>query len=121
MTFDDVYDDMKKMKGFNLESVTAGCELIVKEITDDHVLVASVKDGKELKRDVERLKKIWANLSTGDAVHVEAVLKNAGERRNQYETLFANLPYVKVVMIDKKKHIKLESDDSHELGTLKRL
>lgn len=66
-------------------------------------------------------KKIWDQLCSKPAVHVDAVLGGSGSSRNQPETILANLPYIEWLRINNKKHIVFVGEATHDFGTLRQM
>ncbi|WMT41271.1 hypothetical protein RE628_01350 [Paenibacillus sp. D2_2] len=119
MTFDEVINDIEKMVGLELESIKPGANITltgVNRTTERIELITSA--GKEKTRPFSELRKIWDKLCLLPAVHVDSVLRGSGSSRNQPETVMANLPYIEWFFLDKKKHLALMKQLTHDYGTL---
>lgn len=78
-------------------------------------------NGKQKSRPFDELERIWQEMRSKPAVHVESFLGGSGSSRNQPETILANLPYVEWLLISGKKHISYVDEDTHEFGTIKEM
>ncbi|GEM_PF-755923 len=114
--FEDVLRDIAGLRGIKIHSVKAGAEIVVEEVTDERVKVRTV-NGTIKSRPTAELRQVWDALLRQPAVHVDSVLGGSGSSRNQPETIFANLPYIEVIYLQKKKHLTL-GPVSHEPGTI---
>ena len=76
---------------------------------------------KVKSRPYDELERIWQEMTSKPAVHVESFLGGSGSMRSQPETVLANLPYVEWLQIDGKKHIAYIDENTHEFGTLKQM
>ncbi|OAB43479.1 hypothetical protein [Paenibacillus glacialis] len=122
MIFNDVIDDIEKLIGLELESIKKGANLTITGIdraTKRVELVTSL--GKVKTRPFSELNKIWDELCTSPAAHVDSVLRGSGSSRNQPETIMANLPYIEWFFINGKKHLALIKGATHGYGSLLRM
>ena len=71
-------------------------------------------NGKQKSRPFDELERIWQEMRSKPAVHVESFLGGSGSSRNQPETILANLPYVEWLLISGKKHISYFDEETHE-------
>ena len=95
-SFDSVLDDIERLKGRVLKSIKPGAEITVTAVDRANQKVKIItRTKKKRTRTFNELRKIWSALQKRPAVHVNAVLRGSGSSRNQPETIFANLPYVK--------------------------
>jgi hypothetical protein len=119
MTLDEVLDDIRSLVGLPLHSIKEGADLTVTQVVDDGVWLRRF-DGEPKFRKMHEFDKIIRalNANPGGAVHVDTTLNGSAPSRNQPETIFANLPYIEVVYLDGKKHIKLVPAPSHAIGTI---
>ncbi|RUT43723.1 hypothetical protein EJP82_19475 [Paenibacillus anaericanus] len=119
MTFDDVINDIEKMVGLELESIKSGANITLIEVDRIGKRVKLItSSGKSKTRPFSELKKIWDMLCNSPAAHVDSVLSGSGSSRNQPETVMANLPYIEWFLIDKRKHLALMKEPTHDYGTL---
>lgn len=117
-TFNDAVAVWAQLLGVHLHSVRPGAELIVREVdfSGGRVVVAA---GPVVKsRSFSELRRVWDALVMDSVVHVDSVLGGSGSSRNQPETLFANLPWVRWAVINRKKHLVLVLDSERSAGTL---
>ena len=122
MTFQQVLRDVEKLRGLLLHSIRAGAELTIKEVDwDSERLVLQTANGRNRSRPFAELERVWKELCTTSALHVDSVLSGSGSSRNQPETILANLPYVEWFRHVGKKHLCLVDGPSHDYGTLKRM
>lgn len=122
MTFNDVIQDIEKLVGLELQSIRPGASLTILDIDRERSsLIIKTSQGQTKSRPLGELETIWDELSRLPAVHVEGVLHGSGTSRNQPETIFANLPYIEWLRINKKKHIAFVGKTTHAYGTLKQM
>lgn len=122
MTFNDVINDIEKLIGLELESIKKGANLTITGVdiaTKRVELITSL--GKVKTRPFSELNKIWDELCTSPAAHVDSVLGGSGSSRNQPETIMANLPYIEWFFINGKKHLALMKGSTHDYGSLLRM
>lgn len=120
-TFDEVLKDIEiNLVGLKLPSIRPGAEItIVKLDRMDESIHLTTSKGQPKKRPFKELEKLWRALCDNPAIHVDSVLKGSGSSRNQPETILANLPYVEWFKHSGKKHLAIQSTNSHKFGTLK--
>ncbi|MFZ5768779.1 MAG: hypothetical protein ACOY3F_08830 [Bacillota bacterium] len=122
MNFGQVIADMKKLRGVRLGSIRPGAEITILEVDEaEGRVVVETKSGEKRSRSLQEIRRVWSELCTKPAVHVDAALKGSGSSRNQPETILANLPYVEWFRYNNKKHITLVGRATHPLGTLKEM
>lgn len=122
MTFDNVLEDIEKMKGEKLVSIKPGAEIIINSVNKEQGrIVLLTASGKLQSRPISELKTIWQKLHEQPAVHVDEALHGSGTSRNQPETIIANLPYIEWFKYSNKKHIALIAAHTHLLGTIKQM
>lgn len=122
MTFDEMIEDVKKLRGMELQSIVPGSNLYITNVSDaDKRIYITTSKGKAGSRPYSELKRIWVQMQEKPVVHVDEVLHGSGSSRNQPETILANLPYVEWLRVSGKKHIALVEYNSHPYGTLKRM
>ncbi|MUK70326.1 DUF262 domain-containing protein [Aliivibrio fischeri] len=122
MQFEDVLNYLDQM---------VGLELLPLNETNDPLVILNVDHNKrrytvektsstnKRTRAFNELNKIWDDLNLKGFVSVDQALNGAGSSRHQPETIFANLPNIEHFKYEKKKHLYLRAENSHELGTLK--
>jgi hypothetical protein len=122
MTFEDALRDIEALKNKQLKAIGRGASIVLQRVDREDKLVEVVTEtGQHRTRSFIELRKVWEDLCTKPAVHVDAALGGSGSSRNQPETLFASLPYVEYLYIDNKKHITLMPADTHASGTLREM
>ena len=122
MTFDNLIRDIKQLKGTKLNSIRPGSDIIIHNVDTEHAKVEIVTINGILKsRPLSEIQKLWKELCSCPAVHVDKVLSGSGSSRNQPETILANLPYIEWFKFDNKKHIVFVGKSTHPLGTLKQM
>lgn len=121
-TFNDVMKDINEhLVGIPLDSISGRAT----PFQIDHVdfdkrsYFLKLSSGKIKSRPFDELERIWEEMTSKPAVHVESFLGGSGSSRNQPETVLANLPYVEWVNIDNKKNIAYVDEDTHAFGTIK--
>lgn len=117
MDWDETFENVKKLVGKKLKSITGRADITVISVTDDQIVVRS-KDGDK-KRPVEELKVVVKKLAKGKPVHVDRALHGSRPSRNQPETILANIPSVEWLRVKQRKHLVWVGQDTHKLGTLK--
>jgi hypothetical protein len=124
MKYEDVLKDIEKLTGKKLLCISPHAmplEIIKVDWNTKRVLVRAT-NGNEISRSFQELEKVWTALQELPAVHVDSdALNGGGSMRNQPETIFANLPYVEYVVIDRKKHLVLMPSETHAIGTLRKM
>lgn len=115
-SFNDVAAVWRGLLGKRLPSIRPGAEITIKEVGRDHVTVIGSR-GERMRSFVE-LTRVYDALRQGEPIHVDSVLGGSGSSRNQPETLFANLPNVEWLVLDRRKHLVLWPDPTHDPGTL---
>jgi len=123
-SFDDVLKDIEALCFKELSSIKSGANIIVQSVNREtqYVTVQSTVGAKKTRtRSFIELRKIRDALATYDPAHVDTVLAGAGSSRNQPETIFANLPYIEWLLIDRRKHIVAVREETHDLGTLRKM
>lgn len=119
MTFDDILNDIEKLIGLELESIKKGANIILTEVDRKKERIGLItSQGKNKTRPFKELHKIWDELCSSPAAHVESVLAGSGSSRNQPETIMANLPYIEWFFVEGKKHLVLMKEPTHDYGTL---
>ena len=123
-TITDVLHDIgENMIGISLSSISGQAT----PFTIDHLdedqrrYYVRLENGKIKSRPYDELERIWQEMTSKPAVHVESFLGGSGSMRNQPETVLANLPYVEWLQIGGKKHIAYVDDDTHAYGTIKKM
>lgn len=120
MNYFDVINDLKTMKGVLLQSINPGANITITEINDKNIILEN-SSGNTVIRPLSEIKRIVEAMASGSPVHVDTVLEGSGSSRNQPETMLANLSYVEWLKIKNKKHIICIKENSHPLGTLKKM
>ena len=122
MKFEDVVADLEKLRGRRLNSIRPGAELELVNIDrqEQRIELRTASD-QDKTRPLSELRRIWEELRSQSAVHVDSVLGGSGSSRNQPETLLANLPYIEWLNIGGRKHIAFTGRDTHEPGTLRKM
>ncbi|MDR6264909.1 DUF262 domain-containing protein [Roseobacter sp. N2S] len=120
MNFADVLNDIAQLSGRQLHAVNPQTGFI--EISAVHEDTASyrisINGKKEVSRPISQLEKVWDALSRYRVVDVEVLFGGSGSSRHIPETIFANLPYVEHFKYNRKKHLYLAEEHTHELGSL---
>ncbi len=124
MRFDEVLKDIAKLVGKKLLCISSHAmplEVVNMNWESKRVLVRA-SNGTETSRSFQELEKVWSALQVISAVHVESdALHGGGTMRNQPETIFANLPYIEYVSIERKKRLVWVAKETHALGTLRKM
>lgn len=104
-TFEDVINDIEKLKGIQLSSLSGTAKGITVTEVDRDAKRVKVKtdDGDGDSRSFEELQKIWDVLKKHEFAHVESILSGSGSSRNRPETILAGLPYIDWAHVDGKK------------------
>lgn len=122
MNFTDVKNDVHKLIGLELNSISRSAAITIEDIDDEQErLIIRPKNGNSRSRPMDELKRIWDAMQKESAVHVDKVLNGSGTSRNQPETILANLPYIEWLRIDNKKHIAYVGESTHPYGTLREM
>lgn len=120
MNFVEVLEDIQKLEGLELCSIRPGAEIVIEKVDKEQgKIIIRTKSGKRNSRPVAQLEKIWEELISFPAIHVDEVLHGSGSSRNQPETILANLPYIEWLKVNNKKHISFVGRATHAFGTLK--
>lgn len=121
--FKEIVKDLHKLAGVQLSSLSGQAKKItVTEVNEDERRVClSVEDGSTDSRSFEEFEKITNALRENIFVHVDSVLGGSGSSRNRPETIMASLPYIECAQHDGKKCLVYVGEDTHEIGTLKRM
>ena len=124
-TFEDVIHDIgDNLLNRPLQSISGkSTPFSVISLDDDRRSYFLQLEGstKTKSRPYDELERIWQEMTSKPAVHVESFLGGSGSSRSQPETVLANLPYVEWLQINGKKHIAYIDEDTHEYGTLKQM
>lgn len=122
-SFDDIISDIKdNLLGKTLQSISGrATPFKIIEVNDEKRSLYIDMNGKQKSRPYDELERIWQEMRSKPAVHVESFLGGSGSSRNQPETILANLPYVEWLLVDGKKHIAYVDEDTHEPGTIKQM
>ncbi len=123
-TFEDVIRDIADhLKGLPLNSISGrAVPFSVYDVDfEKRSYFLQLGGGKIKSRPFDEIERIWQEMTSKPAVHVESFLGGSGSSRNQPETVLANLPYVEWLPINGKKHIAYIDEDTHEYGTLKQM
>ena len=119
MTFEELINDIEKLKNLQLESVKPGSGLIIQSVDLEHGSLQILTKQHTIKsRPLQEIEKIWNELQKSPAVHVDKVLNGSGTSRNQPETILANLPYIECAKIHGKKHLVYVNEPTHPYGTI---
>ncbi|WP_281628994.1 DUF262 domain-containing protein [Vibrio sp. St2] len=121
MQFNDVLSDIESLVGKKLQSINPKTPPIFVTKVDrkqKKYFVSPDPDKVGTARFFWELEDILSELNYKGFTNVDQALFGSGSSRNQPETVFANLPYVKHFKYKKRKHILLCSEKTHELGTL---
>ena len=123
MNFEDILADMEGLVNKELAPInpkTGSITIVYIDRTQESYSVKPAK-GRAIKRSFAELQKIWEQLRIQRAINVEVVLEGAGSSRHHPETILAYLPYVDYFKFRNKKHLYLQDDATHELGTINQL
>lgn len=122
MNFVEVLEDIQKLEGLELCSIRPGAEIVIEKVDKEQgKIIIRNKGGKRNSRPVAQFEKIWEELISFPAIHVDEVLHGSGSSRNQPETILANLPYIEWLKVNNKKHIAYVGKATHAFGTIKRV
>lgn len=115
-----VLQDISTMTDVKLESIKPGADITVTNVDFDGMkLELENSSGARRSRPFSEIEAIIRSLNSEKVAHVDTVLRGSGSSRNQPETILANLPYIEYTYIDRKKHLVLRDEPTHDLGTLK--
>ena len=122
-SFDDVIRDINEsLLGKELQSISGrATPFKIVEVNVEKRNLYINMSGKQKSRPFDELERIWQEMRSKPAVHVESFLGGSGSSRNQPETILANLPYVEWLPIEGKKHIAYVDEDTHEPGTIRQM
>jgi hypothetical protein len=122
MNFSSLLSEIEKLEGLQLRSIRPGAELSILEVNhgDERFLIRNA-DGTKHTRPFSEIRGLWEQLLSSPAIHVDSAIGGSGTRRNQPETILANLPYVEWLNYRGRKHIAFVGHRTHEPGTLKRM
>jgi hypothetical protein len=116
----EVLQDISTMVDMKLGSIRAGADITLTNVDFDGMkLELETSSGAKRSRPFSEVEAIIRFLNSEKVAHVDTVLGGSGSSRNQPETILANLPYIEYTYIDKKKHLVLRDEPTHEIGTLK--
>lgn len=122
MDFTQLIDDLKMLEGLTLSSIRPGAELVIEKVdAEQGKILISSKNKRVQSRPLSEFQKLWDELCSSPAIHVDEVLHGSGSSRNQPETILANLPYIEWLKINNKKHISYVGKPTHSYGTIKRM
>ena len=123
-TFEDVIHDIADhLKDLPLDSISGrAAPFSVCDVDfEKRSYFLRFSGGKMKSRPFDEIERIWQEMTSRPAVHVESFLGGSGSSRNQPETVLANLPYVEWLQISGKKHIAYVDEDTHGYGTLQQM
>lgn len=122
-SFDEVMVDINEnLIGVMLNSISGrATPFKIIEVNSERRNLYIDLNGKQKSRPFDELERIWQEMRSKPAIHVESFLGGSGSSRNQPETILANLPYVEWLLIGGKKHIAYVDENSHEFGTIKEM
>ena len=121
-TFEDVIEDVRKLEGLELKSINPGSNIVILEVDlFRKSVVIKTSKGQTKTRPFSEIQRIWNEMLSAPAVHVDSILRGSGSSRNQPETILANLPYVEYLKINGKKHIAYVERDTHPYGILREM
>ena len=122
-TFDNVLQDLNNnLIGKELPSISGKARpFSISELNFEEHRYFINMGGKQKSRPFDELERIWQEMTSKPAVHVESFLGGSGSSRNQPETILANLPYVEWLVVDGKKNIAYIDEDTHDYGTIKQM
>jgi len=119
-SIEEVLQDISTMIDIKLGSIRPGADLTITNIDFDGMKIElETSSGTRRNRPFSEIETIIRFLNFEKVAHVDTVLGGSGSSRNQPETILANLPYIEYTYIDRKKHLVLRDEPTHELGTLK--
>jgi len=119
-SIEEVFQDISNMIGITLASIRPGADITISSVDFDGTkLELKTSSGATRSRPFSEIEAILRFLNSEKVAHVDTVLGGSGSSRNQPETILANLPYIEYTYIDRKKHLVLRDEPTHELGTLK--
>jgi hypothetical protein len=121
-SFESVLADIQSLVGLRLKSIKPGADITLTGVdTAERRFLLTTSNGVKKSRPFSEVENIIKALNAEGIVHVDTVLAGSGSSRNQPETILANLPYIDYTFIDKKKHLLIRDEPSHELGKLHEL
>lgn len=119
-SFENVLQDIFTMTNIRLGSIRPGADITLTHVDyEGKKLKLRTASGARRTRTFSEIEQIIRFLNSEKIAHVDTVLSGSGSSRNQPETILANLPYIEYTYIDRKKHLILRDEPTHELGTLK--
>lgn len=122
-SFQDVLSDIENgLKGKSLLGISGtAATFSVEEVDYDNKNIVLNVGGTRKTWTFEKMKKVWDEMYYKPAANVEVVFGGSGSSRNQVETIFACLPYVEWLYIDKKKNIAYIGKETHPYGEIKKM
>jgi hypothetical protein len=121
-SFDLIIKDIQSLKGRRLKSIKPGADVILIDVDlKGKRLILLSSSGVSRSRPFSEIESIVKALNSDGIVHVDTVLAGSGSSRNQPETILANLPYIDFTFIDRKKHLVIRDEPSHQIGILNEL
>lgn len=121
-SFETVLTDIQLLVGLRLKSIKPGADITLTGVdTAERRFLLTTSNGDKKSRPFSEVENILKALNAEGIVHVDTVLAGSGSSRNQPETILANLPYIDYTFIDRKKHLLIRDEPSHELGKLNEL
>lgn len=123
MLFGELLDEIEKLKGMWLDPLGRARSVRVVEVDREHErLVLEVKgSGTKANRAFSELMKLLDALNARPAIHVDSILAGSGTSRNQPETVLANLPFIEVLYIERRKHLAMVATRSHKYGSVREM
>ena len=122
MNFKGLLKEIEYIIDLKLNSIRKGAEITLTGFDyENQRIFLKNSQGIAKSRPFSELEKIWNVLCAEPAIHVESVLHGSGSSRNQPETIFANLPFVEWFYLERKKHLCLCPEPTHDYGTLKQV
>lgn len=124
MKIKNVLDYLERLIGLELQPINDSNESLVILDVDyekNRYTVDKTSSTNKRTRSFSELQKIWDILNQKGYTSVDQALNGAGSSRHQPETIFANLPFIEHFKYEKKKHIYLRDNKTHELGTIREL
>jgi len=117
MTLNEILTNIENMIGLELEAIhSSAANIIIKSIdyNKKRFAFSTVQNNRLLYQDFKSLQTIIDELNRNGYCNVNKALNNSNDFH--IETLFANIPRIQFLNIDRKKQLILRNEAQHSLG-----